>query len=191
MKRIHGLFLLLIILGGIALSCSDTQTYAEQLANEKSDIKAFMKERGYTVTTKYPDTIPFPKGVFYKTESGLYIHVLDTGAHVIDTIPTDTPIEIRYLETSMDGDTTYSNMYNSNDPYEIFYNNVQTSTTYGDCKAWHEGLTYVGDGGWVYMIVPSKLGMSAYSSSTSTLVPCFYELRYKFWDTSSEKSTKK
>jgi len=181
MKQFPVLLILIFILGGMFFSCDDTATYAEQLAAEKDDIKSFMKGRGYTVTSEYPKTIPFPDGVFYKTESGLYVHVLDTGTQVIDTIPTNTLITVRYMEVNMDDDTVYSDMYSSTDPYELLYNNVQTSVSYGDCEAWHKPLDYVGDGGWVYIITPSKLGMSAYSSSTNTLVPCFYELRYKFW----------
>lgn len=162
-------------------SCDDTPTYAELLSDEKDSIKSFMDKNGYTVTTKYPDSIPFPDKVFYQTESGLYVHVIDTGLCVEDSIPKNTVFTVRFLEVNMSGDTTYSNMFGTGDPYEILYNNVQSSTTYGDCKAWHEALDYVGDGGHVWLIVPSKLGMSMYASSSTALTPCFYELRYKIW----------
>ncbi|MDP4276113.1 MAG: DUF4827 family protein [Bacteroidota bacterium] len=181
MKRFPLLLVLVAVLTNVLISCDNTKTYAEQLADEKASIQAFIKDRGYKITTTYPDTIPFPDNVFYKTSTGLYIHVIDTGAQIIDTIPTNTVVTVRFNEVSMDGDTTYTNMYGTGDPYELFYGNVQTSVTYGDCKAWHEPLKYVGDGGHVFIIAPSKLGMSMYSSSSSTLTPCFYELRYTFW----------
>jgi|WetSurMetagenome_2_1015567.scaffolds.fasta_scaffold334187_2 hypothetical protein len=181
MKNFHIILLFSILLFSAFYSCSDTPTYAELLSAEKDSIKNFMDVKGYKYTTVYPDTIPFPDGLFYLTESGLYVHVIDTGLKIIDSIPENTVITVRFLETNMSGDTTYSNMYGTGDPYELLYNNVQTSTTYGDCKAWHEALDYVGDGGHVNLIVPSKLGMSMYSSSSTELTPCFYDVRYTFW----------
>jgi hypothetical protein len=181
MRKLPLLLLLITIIGFGFMACSDQTTYAEQLAAEKAAIKAFIADKGYTVTSTYPDSIPFPEGVFYKTASGLYVHVLDTGLQVISEIPDNTPIEVRFIETDMDGDTIYHNMFGSSDPYEIFYNNVQSSVSYGDCEAWHEALDYVGDGGHVYLIVPTELGMSSYSSSSSDLNPSYYELRYTFW----------
>jgi len=182
MKQYHIFILFFVFLFSAAFSsCDDTPTYAELLNNEKDSISDFMDDMGYTSTTVYPDTVPFPDGLFFKTESGLYIHVIDTGKQVIDTIPNNTVILVRFLETDMEGDTTYSNMFGTSDPYELLYNNVQTSTTYGDCEAWHEALDYVGDGGHVNLIVPSKIGMSMYASSSTALTACFYDIRYTFW----------
>lgn len=162
------------------VACDKTETYADQLALEKSTIKAFMNDSGYTVTTVYPDTIPFPDGVFYKNEEGLYIHVIDTGYSVQKYIPKNTPYEVRYLEINLSTRAVLQNMYGAtNDAFEIFYNYIQSTVSYGDCKAWHQALSYVGDHGHVYLIVPTSLGMSVYSSTTKSLTPCFYELRYK------------
>jgi len=177
-KWFLGLTALLLTVGFAA--CKDQDTYAEQLANEKADIKAFMKDRGYTVTSSYPDTVPFPEGLFYQTKSGLYIHVIDTGIRPSKVIADNTLILARFIELNMKGDTVYQNMQGTGDPFELYYNNVQTSVTYGDCAAWHEPLKYVADGGHVYIITPTKLGMPMYTSTTSTLTPCFYELRYRF-----------
>ncbi|MEA4839542.1 MAG: DUF4827 family protein [Bacteroidales bacterium] len=179
MKQRFYIFALFAILAGALYSCSDSETYAEQLAAEKASISAFIKSRGYRVTSTVPPVVPWPDSVFYKTKSGLYIHVIDTGTYFIDTIPKNRPICVRFLETNMDGDTTYSNMYSSIPPEGINYNNVCSATTYGDCLAWHEALTYVGNNGHVLIIAPANLGMSHYSSS-STLAAYFYELRFKF-----------
>ncbi len=161
------------------VSCDKAETYADQLALEKSTIKAFMNDSGYTVTTVYPDTVPFPDGVFYKNEEGLYIHVIDTGSSIQKNIPRNTPYEIRYREINLSTKAVAQNTYGaSSDAFEIYYNNIQTTITYGDCKAWHQALSYVGDGGHVYLIVPTALGMSIYSSTTRSLTPCFYEVRY-------------
>jgi len=163
-------------------ACDNSETYAEQLAMEKASIKKIMKDSDYRVTSTYPDTIPFPKGLFYKTAEGLYIHVIDTGTSVRSNIPKNTPYEIRFREININTGVVSQNMYDATgNAYEIFYNNIQTSLSYGDCKAWHQPLKYVGDGGHVYIIVPTALGMPEYSSTTTTLIPCFYELRYTYW----------
>lgn len=182
MKRFPLWLLSFCLLVVSLVACDKTETYADQLALEKSTIKAFMNDSGYTVTTVYPDTIPFPDGVFYKNEEGLYVHVIDTGIGVIKNIPGNTPYEVRYYELNLSTKTVSHNMYGvSSDAVEIFYNNIQSTVSFGDCKAWHQALSYVGDGGHVYLIVPTSLGMSVYSSSTKSLTPCFYELRYTLW----------
>lgn len=160
-------------------SCDDTETYIEQKKKENSQIKMFIEDNGITVIDTVPKSCPWPDGLYYKTEDGIYVHVLDTGKAVSKSITYNTVINIRYVEKNMDGDTTYHNMMSSDPPYEIYYGNKQTTKQFGDCKAWHEGLDYVGDGGHIEMIVPSDMGMSAYFSST--LIPAYYELRYKFW----------
>lgn len=161
------------------MACDNTETYADQLAIEKATIKEFMKDSGYTVTSVYPDTIPFPEGVFFKNEEGLYIHVIDTGSSVPLSIPRNTLYLIRFMELNLMEKTVIHNMYGAtNNPKEIFYNNIQITVSHGDCKAWHQALRYVGDGGHVYLIVPTSLGMPVYSSTTRSLTPCFYELRY-------------
>jgi len=182
MKRLPVLLLGSFLLVLSFMACDNSETYAEQLAMEKASIKKFMKDRGYRSTTTYPDTIPFPEGLFYLTPEGLYIHVIDTGTSIQSNIPKNTPYLIRFMEVDMKGDTLQQNIYNSTgNPYEIFYDNLQAAISYGDCKAWHQPLKYVGDGGHIYIIVPTALGMPIYSSTTSSLTPCFYELRYTLW----------
>lgn len=182
MKQRFILFALFAVVAASVLSsCSSSATYAEELKSEKASIQDFIKDKGYTITSVKPKTVPYPDGVFFEDSTGLYVHVIDTGSCIIDSIPTNTPIEVRYLETDMDGDTTYTNMYSSTTPIEIFYNNVTSTSSYwGDCQAWHAALRYVGDRGHVELIVPASLGMSYYTTS-SALVACYYELRYTFW----------
>lgn len=181
MKQRLILFALFAVVAGFFISCDDTKTYAEQLQEEKASINAFMKLRGYTLTKVIPDTIPWPDGVFYKTASGMYVHVLDTGNYFVDTIPLNTVISLRSMEVSMEDDTIYSTLNASGYPTEILYGNVSTSNTTSDCKAWHEALDYVGDEGHVQIIAPADIGLS-YNTSSAALTARFYELRYKFWN---------
>jgi len=177
MKQRFCLFALLAMLTGAFLSCDSTATYAELLSDEKSSIKSFMQLRGYTVTNTIPTTVPWPDSVFYKTESGMYIHVIDTGTTVIDTIPDYRPIIVRYVEYDMNDSLGYNNMYSAGETCEILYNKVSSSATYEDCVAWHEALDFVGDYGHVYIIAPAEIGWSAYSDAVTAH---FYELRYTF-----------
>lgn len=178
MKKRFCLFALLAVLAGSFISCDDTKTYAELLDAQKTSISSFMAGRGYTVTDKIPTTLPWPEGVFYKTKSGLYVHVLDSVSTVIDSIPTNTVITVRYIEYNMNDSVNFNNMYSASSPAEIRYNDVNTQTSYEDCLAWHEALDYVGDYGHVLIIAPAQLGWSAYSDAVTAH---FYELRYTFW----------
>ncbi|HEY5500233.1 MAG TPA: DUF4827 family protein [Bacteroidales bacterium] len=177
MKQRFLLFALFAMLTGSFLSCSSSATYAELLSDEKSSIKSFMQIRGYTLTDKIPTTVPWPDSVFYKTESGMYIHVIDTGTTVVKDLPDYKAILVRFVEYDMNDTLTNENMYSAGGPSEILYNKVSTASNAIDCKAWHEALDYVGDYGHVYIIAPAEIGMSAYSTAVTAH---FYDLRYTF-----------
>jgi len=180
MRKIFSVAALFALLAIALSSCSSSLTYANQLADEKTSIKDFITTNHYKVVDTIPSVVPWPDSVYYLTKSGLYVHVLDTGAFVNKSIQTNTVISVRFNETDMAGEQGYTNMYGTGDPVELLYNNVSSSATYGDCLAWHEGLDYVGDGGRIQMIVPASLGWSMYTSSTA-LTAMYYELRYTFW----------
>jgi len=180
MRKIFSVAALFALLAIAFSSCSSSLTYANQLADEKTSIKDFIATNHYKVVDTIPSVVPWPDSVYYLTKSGLYVHVLDTGAFVNKSIQTNTVISVRFNETNMAGEQGYTNMYGTGDPVELLYKNVSSSATYGDCLAWHEGLDYVGDGGRIQMIVPASLGWSMYTSSTA-LTAMYYELRYTFW----------
>jgi len=180
MRKIFSVAALFALLAIAFSSCSSSLTYANQLADEKTSIKDFIATNHYKVVDTIPSVVPWPDSVYYLTKSGMYVHVLDTGAFVNKSIQTNTVISVRFNETDMAGEQGYTNMYGTGDPVELLYNNVSSSATYGDCLAWHEGLDYVGDGGRIQMIVPASLGWSMYTSSTA-LTAMYYELRYTFW----------
>jgi len=180
MRKIFPVAALLALVAMAISSCSSSLTYANQLDEEKTSIKDFIATNQYKVVDTIPSVVPWPDGVYYLTESGLYVHVLDTGKFVNKSIQTNTVISVRFVETDMAGELGYTNMYGTGDPVELLYNNVSSSVTYGDCLAWHEGLDYVGDGGRIQMIVPASLGWSMYTSSAA-LTAMSYELSYTFW----------
>jgi hypothetical protein len=180
MRKIFPVAALFALLALAISSCDSNLTYANQLDAEKQSIKDFIANNNYKVVDTIPSVVPWPTGIYYLTKSGLYVHVLDTGTLLNKAIETNTVISVRFTETDMAGEQGYTNMYGTGDPVELLYNNVSSSATYGDCLAWHEGLTYVGDGGRIQMIVPASIGWSMYTS-TSALTAKFYELSYSFW----------
>jgi len=180
MRKILSIVALLAVLAISISSCDSDLTYANQLDAEKTAIKDFIKNNNFKVVETIPTVVPWPDGVYYLTESGLYVHVLDTGVLVNKALKTNTVVSVRFTETDMDGAESYTNMKGTGNPVELLYNNVSSSVTFGDCLAWHEGLQYVGDGGRIQMIVPASIGWSMYTSTTA-LTAMFYELSYTFW----------
>lgn len=180
MRKILSIVALLAVLAIAISSCDSDLTYANQLEAEKTAIKDFIKNNDFKVVKTIPSVVPWPDGVYYLTESGLYVHVIDTGFLVNKALKTNTVISVRFDETNMDGEDSYTNMNGTGDPIELLYNNVNSKADFGDCLAWHEGLDFVGDGGRIQMIVPASLGWTRYTSTTS-LTAKFYELSYTFW----------
>ncbi len=169
------------------ISCSDYLTYAEQLEEMEENIKTFMANHNYILTDSIPTAVPWidSKGnpLFYKTESGLYLNVVDTG--LSSSTKDRQVVEVRYKEMSVEDDsTTYSN-FGPYAPAEIcngvVYTAYSSSYFWGDCSGWHEPLDYVGDGGAVRIIVPSDLGMPVYANSSTHLYAYYYYLEYTYW----------
>lgn len=184
MRKIFPVAALFALLAIAMSSCDSNLTYANQLDAEKQSIKDFIANNNYKVVDTIPSVVPWPTGIYYLTESGLYVHVLDTGKLVNKAIETNTVVSVRFTETDMSGVQGYTNMNGTGEPVELLYNNVSTNTdldaTFADCLAWHEGLDFVGDGGRIQMIVPASIGWSMYTT-TLALTAKFYELRYTFW----------
>lgn len=184
------IFLTMICLLLLAFgSCQDYKTYAQQLEEMEEYIEDFMKQHDYVITETQPDSIPWldEKGrrMFYETETGVYMHVIDTGKSA-GNVKKGQVVMVRYTEMSVKGDSvTYSNLNGSFDPVEICYGTVNTGGNYsyywGDCPAWHEALTYVGDYGHVMLIAPTDQGMPIYNNSQVELLSHFYELKFTFW----------
>ncbi len=187
LKTIFLAIALLVMLSFAA--CSKYKTYAQQLEEMEEYIEAFFAHHEYVVTETLPQQVPWLDAeghrLFYKTESGIYIHVVDTGLQAGNT-KAGQVVLVRYTEMSIKGDSvTYSNMNSSYEPVEICYGTVdtggQSSYYWGDCQAWHEALTYVGDYGHVMLVAPTDMGMPIYNNSQSELLAHYYELKFTFW----------
>lgn len=180
MKKLQFVLPVLCSLFIFLISCKDEETYAEQLANEKKEIADYISWKGIKVVKTLPQGDSWPEDEYYLTDNGLYINVEKIGDNPDSVLAVNKEICIRFTEKdlSVNNDTiTYTNIGNNAEPVTIYYNNVQ-NTSYGDCSAWHEALSYVGDNSIVHMIVPSKLGWSTYYNNT--LTPRYYYIRYTY-----------
>ena len=188
MKTLRTTILLLAaVLTGLT-ACSKYKTYAQQLEEMEDSIDAFMLAHDYVEVPTMPASVPWTdsqgRRQFYKTSSGLYLHVADTG-YSAGHVKKGQVVYVRYTEMSVKGDSiTYSNMKGASPPVEICYGTVNTGMSnnyyWGDCQAWHEPLQYVGDYGHVMVIAPTDLGMPVYNQSQAELLAHYYELRYTF-----------
>ncbi|MBP5170836.1 MAG: DUF4827 family protein [Bacteroidales bacterium] len=188
MKTLRTTILLLAaVLTGLT-ACSKYKTYAQQLEEMEDSIDAFMLAHDYVEVPTMPASVPWTdsqgRRQFYKTSSGLYLHVADTG-YSAGHVKKGQVVYVRYTEMSVKGDSiTYSNMKGASSPVEICYGTVNTGMSnnyyWGDCQAWHEPLQYVGDYGHVMVIAPTDLGMPVYNQSQAELLAHYYELRYTF-----------
>lgn len=190
MKKLSSfLSVLLLACSVVFIACDEQKTYAEQLEEMQDNIKSFMSIHDYKITETIPESVPWIDAdstrLFYETESGLYIHLIDTGLQA-GGVKKGTVLSVRYSEMSVNGDSvTYSNMRGSYEPVEICYGTVNTGSSssyyWGDCQAWHEPLEYVGDYGHVMIIAPADIGMPIYNNSSTELLAHYYELKYTFW----------
>ena len=127
MKFVFRTLLALAALTLTISACTDDQTYAKDLANEKKLIADFIKRNNITVVETMPEV--WAPGVFYKTKSGLYFRLTETG----DTTKKIEAFINDSLEIGLDGF-----MINSNEKgYEI----INTSK-FDNTKEIHYSIPY-------------------------------------------------
>lgn len=177
-------------------SCSDSKTYAELLADEKSAIRYFISEQKISAITLSEEQLedyqtksdsaianmPFKLEQWYKLSSkeDMYMRVHDYG-NVQDTFLQRTNVIVRYEACynllnyeNMDNSTSEDNL----NPYNYLEIERWTHNYYGDYGV---GLTFpirfLGDGAKVSLIIPSKVGIT--SDATSVIPRYFRNLTYK------------
>jgi hypothetical protein len=130
----------------------------------------------------YPADGVFRDNEFYKSNEGLFYHVVDSGNGNRVQLRNDVSVRFeyfQYIENFVSGDTTKYNAYNSPvwyspyQPFSFVFGIPQTYTaSYFACQAWVIPLSNVSEGAIVDLIVPSSLGAS-YDNSNVT--PVFYK----------------
>ncbi len=165
-KIIFGL-ISLIVVTSVFFSCDETPTAQELLEGERKAIKRFLDDKKIIVTTDTAEMYNDKTGkVYYRTNEGLYIHVIDKG-NGIKAEP-GTKITVRYKDLSaiankaqVDTLQTGLNLPNGNmnalNP-DIFYHEMPSTFSSGlACEGLDIGLTFVKQNGEVSLIIPTSL----------------------------------
>ncbi|GHT27130.1 hypothetical protein FACS189432_02960 [Bacteroidia bacterium] len=173
--------LLAPVFSGVFFSCNDQKTLQEMLREEKKAIERFIDRNDFVVLDSYPKDSIFGEKEYYKTNDGLYIHVVDRGSSVRAKALDNVTIRFEYQHSVKDaarGDTTTIIKPSLLYPFSFVYGISQTYSVTSSpvCVGWVIPLAYIGEGAVVDIIIPSSIG--SYSDSNSIL-PVFYKnLRY-------------
>jgi hypothetical protein len=177
MKLLFKIFLVVFTLGFFFTSCTDEVTYGEQLKDEKNLIADFISRNNITVVETEPLTVPYPKNVYYKTSTGLYINITALGDTASGEVEVNDQIVFRFLKYTLETkpDTaSYLNTADSPDPRTFNYYDF---TQEQSCKGWHEAVSYMKyNNAQAKIIVYSKLG---FSTDQEAVIPYGYDIYIK------------
>jgi len=132
------------------------------------------------ILKNYPEDGFFKENEYFRTNDGLFIHVVDSGNGKRVQFLDDVCVRIEYFQYIKDfvhGDTIRS-LFPFLDPFYFTYGIPQTYSSYYSpvCQAWVIPLSYVGEEAILNLIVPSSIG--SYGDNNS-IAPVFYKnLRY-------------
>ncbi len=182
----HLLLLLALVMGAATLtSCSDDESYAELLDDERYACNAFLAN--FEIRDIPQDTV-FETGddaPFYRLddEGNVYMQVINAGDRVNDKARTGEYIYFRYLRYNVL--TWYTNNYywvgsgNADDMSQAATYFIFNDYTLPASSEWGYGiqmpLQYLGVGCEVNVLIKSKYGRS---DETSYVSPYLYHVRY-------------
>lgn len=161
----------------------------ELLQEEKKSIDRFYNMNNFIPVKPYPRDRNFESNEYFRTDDGLFIHVVDSGNGKKAKYLNDVSVRYEYcqsIKAVVSGDTTkyyypLHPVYLNNSPYlpmSFVYGISATYSSYSTpvCQAWVIPLFYVGEEAVLDLIVPSSLGSS---SDNTSITPVFYKnLRY-------------
>ncbi|GHT72567.1 hypothetical protein AGMMS50262_01630 [Bacteroidia bacterium] len=175
------------------MACNDQKTMQEYIREEKKAIERFIDQQGISVVTTYP-TGDFKENEYFKTNEGLYFHVVKRG-NGTEVKPLIDEITVRfnfYLDiknyVSGKGDSiridftvygTPSFQYGQSGSYASDPLCLSSGICLA-CSGWAIPLEHVTEGAVIDLIIPSALGNS---TDNSNFTPVFYKnLKYtKFY----------
>lgn len=122
MKKLIGIFISLLTLGGLFQACDNSKTYSEMLDDERSAITKFVKEQGIrtislgefevdTVTKSKDNGDPYDEYVAFS--NGVFLQIVNRGEKgELNKFVNNDEISTRYVEKNvMNGDTTCFNVF--------------------------------------------------------------------------------
>jgi hypothetical protein len=177
------LFILSAIAFIIAIGACNNQnkTVQEYLREEKKAIERYIDRQGIVVLKEYPEGGVFKEKEYYKTNDGLYIHVVDSGNGTRAT-PLLSQVQVRFeymynIKSFVSGETDSIVLPYYYFPQSFVYG---LSGSYGknsydfSCNGWAIPLNYVGKEAVVDLIIPSALG-AYFDNSYPNYNPVFYK----------------
>jgi hypothetical protein len=205
MSKFISLLLSLVAVSGLALqSCSDTETYAEQLEKERAAISKYINTNQIKVISEEDFEVDTLTDValneYVALSNGVYMQIVNRGSEAAkDTIKPNTTVMIRFMEYDvMAGDTTLSNIdYALPDGFR--YDEYGTTayatflidesgigatmySAYSSTQVpngWLLPLKYIRDRAHIRLIVPSKMG---HSVANQYVNPFYYDMRRLIFD---------
>ncbi len=175
MKQLSGFILIILFLSAILVSCSDGQTYAQQLKTEQELIADYIKRNNIKVVTEKPTT--WEKNVYLLTKSGLYIHLVDEGdkTNESDTLVKNDLVIPRFYQYTLNTKSdTIANWNTIDYPFPTTFNYMDYSTV---CVGWHEAVSYMKrNNSRAKFILFSKIGFPA---TGNEVTPYGYDMNIK------------
>lgn len=122
MKKLIGIFISLLTLGGLFQACDNSKTYSEMLDDERSAITKFVKEQGIRTISLGEfevDTVTMCKDrgdaydEYVAFSNGVFLQIVDRGEDgELNKFVNNDNINARYVEKNiMTGDTTCFNVF--------------------------------------------------------------------------------
>ena len=179
-SRIFGIISVIAVVFCMFFSCNDGKNLQELLQEERKAIDRFISMNEFVILKEYPKDGVFEENEYFKTNDGLFLHVVDSGNGKRAKLRDDVCVRFDYYQYVKDyaqGDTT-KNYLPFYDPFYFVYGISGTYSSYYSlvCQAWVIPLEYVGEEAVLNLIVPSSIG--SYSDNSS-IIPVFYKnLRY-------------
>lgn len=187
MRKLWVYAMLLISISFVAFSCNNQKTTQEYLREEKKAIERYIDRNDFDIISSYPENGVFGENQFFKTNEGLYIHVVDSGNGRRVTALVDQ-VQVRfdyflYVKDAVGGDTSKVILDYRWFPFEFIYGNTASYSKDAlklTCNGWAIPLNYIGEGAIVDLIIPSSLGGT---TDYNSFDPVYYKnLRYtKFY----------
>lgn len=188
--------LLILFVGLMIISCSNSRSYTDMLNAEKKAINRLIDRENLEILKDMPANYKFQSNQYVKLDNDVYIQIVDTGNGTRAT-KYSTHILCRFTVNRFMEDSTINMYYFSNygpnsngtSPVEFIYgqmsviaqpatDRLQAALEGFMSEGLQTGLEYVGNRGKVRMIVPFKRG-GEYDQQQGYAVH-FEELEYKF-----------
>ena len=184
--KFKSIFLLLSMTMSIVLtSCSDRESYAELLNEERHATNAFLSN--FRVVNEIPSDTIFevgPDAPYYRLnpEGNVYMQVLKAGDRKTDKAKNSEKIYFRYMRYNLNYWYKYGEMVGQGNENDMSFSS--TYFNYGNYSLqisaqWGYGiqlpLTFLGVDSEVNLVIKSQYGLA---SEISSVIPYLYHVRY-------------